>query len=162
MPVLPIFPAALRVSARHGSGRRHGARMKFSIEVGTKGGTDAWWEDFDKEEVTDEATARAWAEKTIQRFNDTIQRQNEKPRRFVGGVKLLGGGTKEHRWVKLNLGTKSDHRGIFDMMRCERCKAEGRRYSFGQFGVKRGAPWKAKKWAKCPGAAVDSTAKERK
>lgn len=130
--------------------------MKFRIESGHQGDTDAWWEDYDKEEVVDEATAKAWAQATIQSFNDTL-RPKEKPRRFTGRVEFLGAGTKEHRWVKLNWTTKADHRGNFDMMRCERCGAEGRRYSLGQFGVKRGAPWKAKKWIKCPGQRPTST-----
>lgn len=125
--------------------------MKFEIEVGIKAGADVWWEGFDKEEVTDEASAKKWAEATIQSFNESL-RPTEKARRFVGGVRLLAEGSKEHRWVKLNWGTKSDHRGSFDMMRCERCGCEGRRYGMGQRGVKRGAAWKAKKWVKCPGS----------
>jgi len=125
--------------------------MKFQIEVGTQGAADAWWETFDKEEVTDEDSARKWAEATISAFNNTIQNHKEKPRRFIGGVRILGEGLKEHRWGKLNWGTKSDHRGSFDMMRCERCGCEGRRYALGQLGVKRGAAWKAKKWKNCPG-----------
>lgn len=122
--------------------------MKFQIEVGVKVGADVWWESFDKEEVTNEATARKWGEKTIQAFNASLRR-GEVARRFVGGVRLISEGVKEHKWVKLNWGTKSDHRGSFDMMRCERCGCEGRRYGLGEGGVKRGATWKAKKWKHC-------------
>ncbi len=131
--------------------------MKFRMETGHQGKDDAWWENYDKEEVVDEASARQWAENTIQQFNDTL-RPGEGARRFTGRVELLGEGSKEHRWHKLNWNTKADHRGSFDMMRCERCGAEGRRYGLGERGIKRGAAWKAKKWIKCPGARpVDRT-----
>lgn len=136
--------------------------MKFQIQVGTKGSTDSWWESYDKEEVTDEATAQSWATETIQMFNDSIRNPKERPRRFIGGVRILGEGSKEHRWVKQNWGTKSDHRGSFDMMKCERCGCEGRRYALGQFGVKRGATWKAKKWKNCPGKSGGDIPSERK
>ncbi len=133
--------------------------MRFRIEVGPKGKpAEAWWENFDEEEVVDEATAKAWADATLQRFNDTL-RPGEEPRRFTGRAELLGAGKKEHRWHKLNITTQSDHRGHFDMMRCEVCRAEGRRYGFGERGVKRAAAWKAKKWVNCPGAPTDGTTK---
>ena len=128
--------------------------MRFQIEVGMKDTKDVWWEDYDKEDVVDEATARAWAENTVQQFNDTITDKREPLRCFTGGVKILGKGSKEHRWTRLNWTTMSDHRGVFDMMRCERCGAEGRRYGLGERGIKRGAAWKAKKWKSCPGIAA--------
>jgi len=122
--------------------------MKFKIEVRHHGTSEVWWETFDKEEVTDEATAKAWAIKTIARFNDTL-RPKELPREFAGGVLLLGAGTRKHDWSKMNLYTIEDHRGHYDNVECKNCGARARRYGLDR--IKRQKGYTARKWDNCPG-----------
>lgn len=126
--------------------------MKFQIEVGVKDGADVWWEPYDQEECHDEASIKAWATATIQRFNATL-RDGEVARRFVGGVKIEGEGTRKHRWSKRNIMTQADHRGSFDNVYCTVCGATARRYELTR--IKMQKPYTAKKWKFCPGAARD-------
>lgn len=128
--------------------------MKFRIEVQEKRRSTllpANWETYDKEEVVDEATARLFAEQTLEYFNSTL-RTGELPRVFTGRVELLGEGTKQHRWRKLNSVTQMDHHGMFDRMECERCGAKARRY--GLMSLKRTKPYDGKKYEHCPGKVL--------
>lgn len=122
--------------------------MKFQIEVLEKGARASWWETYDKEEVVDEATARAYAKKMIDYFNSTL-RSGEKRRSFVGGIKLIDEGTREHKWTKSNVVTLADHRGAFDNVTCKTCGARARRYGLWNLKMQRG--YTAKKWKTCPG-----------
>jgi len=126
--------------------------MKFKIEVRDER-SGPWWETFDIEGCTDEARIRGWALATIKSFNDSL-RPGESPRSFVGGIEIIDEGTKHHKWTKQNLGTKADHRGTFDLMKCAECGCTGRRYGLGELGIKRSAEFKAKKWVTCPGATA--------
>lgn len=121
--------------------------MKFQIEVrDTKSGP--WWETFDEEECNDEASIKAWAEATIARYNDTL-RPGERPRTFIGGIKILGDGTRKHRWTKTAIVTQADHRGTFDKVKCTACGAVARRYGLDR--IKMQKPFTAKRWKNCPG-----------
>ena len=121
--------------------------MKFRIEVKNKTG-DPWWETYDKEEVVDEASGRAWAINLIEWFNSTL-RNGEEKRYFTGSVEVLGKGTKKHRWRKKNIVTQADHHGAFDVMECERCGARARRYGLTSYKMQRG--FTTKQYETCPG-----------
>ena len=134
--------------------------MKFQIEVRDERG-GPWWETFDEEECKDEASIKAWVERTIARYNDTL-RPHESPRTFVGGIKIVGDGTRQHKWTKLNVFTQDDKaRGAYDKLRCTQCGAIARRYGVDHIKMQKG--YTAKKWRSCPGVvASTSTATNRK
>ena len=55
----------------------------------------------------------------------------------------------EHEWEKTNLVTISDRSGIYDKMRCVRCRVTGKRFGLGQFGVKLDRKFLSAKYEHC-------------
>jgi len=113
-----------------------------------KRATGGWWEPYEKAEVTDQASAEAWAKRTIDNFNATL-RAGEIARKLLM-VKLGGDAPLEHQWIKWSAITKIDPRGgSYDEMRCERCGCRGKRYGLGELGVKRDSIFRSPKWEHC-------------
>jgi hypothetical protein len=132
--------------------------MKFKMLAKHAGDPDsrAFWEEFDKPGVTDQASAQEAAEKLVENFNNTL-RDGECARRLLKVVFLGREGEgyarklpreehEEHDWRKSSLITE---RGGFDRMKCSKCEITGRRYGVGTGGIQREAPYKAKGFAHC-------------
>lgn len=121
--------------------------MNFSIQVKNSTGGEPWTENFNEDHVQTQAEAEEWAKNTLEYFNRTCG--PGEPRREIISVTIGEGSAPEkHHWLKVNLVTLSDHRGMFDKVRCPKCGAEARRY--GLTRIARGKKWKAAKWENCP------------
>lgn len=124
--------------------------MKFKVGMSDVSGS--WFESYDDATVTDEATAIDFIARVVNYYNSTL-RPKERARAFTGYVELLGEGKgAEHDWHKQNLVTQSDHRGMFDNMKCSACGVTARRYGFGSY--KRSPKFSAKKYATCTGKPI--------
>ena len=126
--------------------------MKFIMFVkdSNKDDSTAWEESEDrplKPLPETEEGARQWAEKCIAQFNATL-RPHERPRTLLR-VEMVVEGTSRHDWTKVSLVTE---KGGFDRMACIVCGLTGRRYGFGDSGIRFDAKFKAKKWLTCNAA----------
>ncbi len=137
--------------------------MNFKMRAKHDGDNDAagFWEEFDKPGVTDQASAEAAAQGLIDFFNDTL-REGERRRVLLKVVylgrngegnarKLSSAQREEHDWHKQSLITE---RGGYDRMECSKCGITGRRYGFGNVGIRRESAFKAKGFAYCDTARV--------
>lgn len=117
--------------------------MKFKMKVCVVGNeAGAWFEEYEKE-VTD---AQAWAEQTIQRFNETL-RPKERPRKLLGVEVLNVTGVKEHTWQKVNIMTLTGPKGCYDLMQCKRCGITAKRYGLGNLIFD--SQYRAKRFLRC-------------
>lgn len=122
--------------------------MKFILVVQHSEGGEAWEEHYDIAAIDSLEKAQAWAQSTIQKFNDTL-RPHEKSRKIVSVA--LAGKSDKHLWHKTNLMTISDPRlGLYDTMKCENCGITGKRFGVSE-AVKLDSKFRAKKYRLCPG-----------
>lgn len=108
--------------------------MRFTVICKNKGESllTAWEESYNKAEVTNSELAIAWAQQTIEGFNQTL-RQGEIAREVVGVRMDAGNAELAHEWRKTNLVTIDGGGGAsYDTARCERCGATGRRYGLSE------------------------------
>lgn len=84
----------------------------------------------------------------IDNFNNTL-RHGESPRELLG-VKVLDEGyeEKEHTWIKQNMFTIVNARGVYDEYRCDMCGITGKRYGVGN-PILRDSKYKAKVYSNC-------------
>lgn len=131
--------------------------MKFKFK------TCIGWEDDDKPEVRDQATAEKYVDYLLKRFNkEEIARYGDSAAlREVEEVVFLGGGSTkqeggDHNWEKRSLVTEV---GGYDRMECKACGCEGRRYGLGQHGIVRKGKWNKKKYDTCPATIIKKRSK---
>jgi hypothetical protein len=106
--------------------------MKFTIRVRERDTKREWDEPYEKDEVTDEESAREWAEETIESFNNTL-RPYEKPRDLIRVTVEEGteSNLKDHDWEKTNMTTVRSGRLLsYDAYRCRRCRITAKRSGF--------------------------------
>jgi hypothetical protein len=124
---------------------------RFRIKV--KNSHSEWWEEYCKNEVTDAASAKTWADKTLRAFNDGEQRiygDKGKPRTLIA-VDFLGDGPLDHEWEKQNSFTLGgDGHRYRDQYRCKRCGCQALRYGISEAIIRTGK-WRAKKYEHCIG-----------
>lgn len=126
--------------------------MRFRVQVGRfreSGRAFAWWEEFEKD--TDDPDT--WAEKTIERFNETL-RPGERPRFVVQTEVLDTDSIRDHDWEKTNLVTIMKHGSSYDAMRCRRCGITGKRYGLGDVGTTRDHKFRATVYLRCDTSLV--------
>lgn len=121
---------------------------KFKMKV--RGRNDEWWEDYNLNEVADQAGAEAWANETIRRFNETehVRYGDKAVDRLLLEVVFLGAGPAQHEWQKINSFTIVDQHGARDKWRCKNCGCEAFRYGISDT-LKRTGKWRAKKHEVC-------------
>lgn len=124
--------------------------MKFTMKVADEKGGQAWLEHENRSEIHNEEEAKAWAERTLKNFNDTL-RPHEVARKLLG-VFFDVEENKErahHTWEKTNLYTIFDPRlGTYDTMRCITCRITAKRY--GLTSIKIDSKYRAKGYKVCP------------
>lgn len=125
--------------------------MKFTITVRNSGGGGAWTENYNEDSVTNQEQAEHWADETLAFFNRTCE-QGEPTRRLVSVNFREGNSPGKHWWVKQNIITLQDHRGMFDEVKCKKCGITARRY--GLTAIKRSAKFRSGKWANCQGSGT--------
>ena len=80
------------------------------------------------------ATATEEAEKLIAHFNEIEKQRYGKKGNFRSLINVqpckVNYSVRSHKWGKVNLVTKEDKTGLYDLLRCERCGQEYRRYTF--------------------------------
>lgn len=122
---------------------------RFRIKV--KNSHSEWWEEYYKNEVIDFSTAKTWADKTLQAFNDSeqiIYGEKGRPRSLIE-VDFIGDGPLDHEWEKQNLFTRGrDGHQYRDQYRCKRCGCQALRYGIGN-AITRTGKWRAKKYEHC-------------
>ena len=130
--------------------------MKFKVQV-KNDQLPPWWEEFSYNEVTDQATAEAFAKKMIEDYNET-ERARYGARahlREVLAVEFVGAGPLRHEWEKANLVTIMSRSGSYDVMRCRVCGCTARRYGLGEAPFRREGKWSAAKCQNCPGPKTE-------
>lgn len=125
--------------------------MKFTMKVGYLEGSPATWlEHENRSEITSEAEATEWAQRTLRNFNATL-RPHEQARRLVA-VTFDHEENKEraqHNWTKTNLMTVLDPRGgLYDTLKCTFCGITAKRY--GLTCIKLDPKYRAKGYQVCP------------
>jgi hypothetical protein len=130
--------------------------MKFKIQV-RQGEMNLWWEEFSYNEVTDHATAEAFAKNMIADFNETerLRYGARAHLRELLAVEFIGEGPLQHEWEKANLVTIMSRSGSYDLMRCRVCGCTARRYGVGEAPFRRMGKSAAKKYDHCPGIVFD-------
>lgn len=123
--------------------------MKFNIHVAYRDVEgEPWIEDCNRSEIKTEDEARAWGERTIRWFNDTL-RPGERARKFLKVTFEDNDIRAQHSWRKTNLMTILDPRlGLYDTLRCEVCGITAKRY--GLTSVKIDSKYRAKGYKVCP------------
>lgn len=131
--------------------------MQFKIQVKPDNQETSWWEDYDKPEVSDQASAEKVAQGIIDYFNRTL-RPYESPRTLLAVV-LGGNGTattaksfQAHAWEKTNLVTVHERGQYFDRLLCPNCGVTAKRY--GVTSILIDPKFKAKGYKSCDTAKV--------
>jgi hypothetical protein len=124
--------------------------MKFTMKVAHKEGGESWLEHENRSEIHNEEEAKAWAERTLRNFNDTL-RPHEKERKLIDVIfdSAENNEKSQHVWEKTNLYTIFDPRlGTYDTMRCIVCRITAKRY--GLTSIKIDSKYRAKGYKMCP------------
>jgi hypothetical protein len=109
-------------------------------------GDSTWWEDYERPQVRDEASARVAAQQLVDYFNSTLH-PKEKPRTLLSVKFGAGNSLKQHRWDKQNLVTIRRRGLYFDEMKCRDCGVTGKRFGLQEVTLDR--KFKAKKYLVC-------------
>ena len=103
--------------------------MKFQIKVRSNDRGTEWTEDYERPEVTDQASAEKAAVQIIDFFNSTCQ-PGESHRTLLATALAAGKAVQNHKWEKTNSFTIIEKGGaMYDTMKCSRCGITGRRYN---------------------------------
>lgn len=124
--------------------------MKFKIRIREHESGREWDEPYEKDDVTDQASAQEWAEKTIEFFNSTC-RPGEPGRDLLSVTidETTSGATKEHDWYKTNMTTVRSGRHLsHDAYICKRCKITAKRTGLDS-PIIRDRKFKAQVYARC-------------
>jgi hypothetical protein len=105
--------------------------MEFIIWCKHEGDSDesAWSEQYNKPGVTD---AQEWAESIISSFNSG-RYPDEKPRVLVRIEVLPESDKQPHDWKKASLVTVIRGIALYDVYRCSRCGAKGKRHGLQEY-----------------------------
>lgn len=101
--------------------------MQFKIQVKPNNRDDSWWEDCNKPEVTDQASAEKAGRALVKYFNDTL-RPGESPRSFLAAELTENNVRELHEWTKSSLTTVFERGRMFDRMRCDKCGITAKRF----------------------------------
>jgi hypothetical protein len=107
-------------------------------------GNRQWCEEF----LVDTSDPEAWARQTLASFNATL-RPHEQPRSLLAVSSVDEDNGSPHRWVKLNLHVHSNHLGVYDAYRCERCGITAKRSMAGTGRLRRDSKYRAKRYDSC-------------
>lgn len=124
--------------------------MKFTLRIRERESGREWDEPYEKDEVTDQASAEEWCQETLAYFNSTL-RPHEKPRDLVSVTIEAGteGSIKDHDWYKTNLTTTRSGRSLsHDSYICQRCKITAKRTGL-DFPIIRDRKFKAQVYERC-------------
>lgn len=101
--------------------------MRFRIEYVNCRHGDIVLKEYATNEVRTLADAQGYAQKLIDRFNDSL-RQGESPRKLLKVTRSDNEVSVPHTWEKTNLVTKVTGGRVYDTYKCKVCGIEGKRY----------------------------------
>ncbi len=121
---------------------------KFRIHV--KDSHSDWWEDYNKNDVTNQTQAHQWGLDILVSFNEEeVQRYGAKARtRKLLAAEFIGDGPLHHDYHKVNTVTINDQHGMRDVWQCSKCGCKGFRYGLSAV-IRRTGKWRAKKYDNC-------------
>lgn len=135
--------------------------MQFRMQVKPSDQETAWWEDYDKPEAVDQASAEIQAQKIVDYFNSTL-RPYESPRTLLAvilGANDTSKSFKAHEWEKTNLVTVHERGRYFDRLVCPKCGITAKR--FGITSIVIDPQYKARVYRDCDTAREWLTKRQR-
>lgn len=122
--------------------------MKFRIYVNNVGGRpgQAWWEEYEVNDLKSREDVQNWAQKQVQFFNDAL-RPGEIERTCEEVEVLDVDARKDHDWIKTSLAMKMMRGRARDTYRCVVCGITGTRAGVGD--LERDVRYKAKIYSRC-------------
>lgn len=133
--------------------------MRFTIRVRNDKDGREWEEQYNKNEVRDQASAEKKGRQLVQYFNDTL-RPHESPRTFLSATIGEGNALLAHDWYKTNLTTIVERGRVYDTAECSRCGITAKRFGLGD--PLRDSQYRAKAFASCDTAQALLAKREAK
>lgn len=134
--------------------------MEFRMQVKPINRADSWWEDYNKPEATDQASAEVAAQKIVDYFNSTL-RPHESAREILAVEFTPNTNTSAssapktsvaRAWEKTNLVTVHERGQYFDRLVCPSCGITAKRYGVSSIVID--SKFKAKGYKSCDTAKV--------